>query len=358
MRARTLNLSSSEHQELRTILHRDPRPYLRERASALLQIAAGSSVAAVARGGLLRARHRETVLIWLNEFNTHASCARVPPRGALFPPQDTQRASLLEQLHQSPRAWGEPRSRWTLRLMSLHLDEVRGLSQSGVWRRLQKWRLTRRRTRAHQTSPDPAYRAKVRLLALNQQAAARGELELLYGDEHTYYRQPLKAQVWHPKGGGGAGQPTRARSCQTNTKRRTLAALNARTGQVIWKGGSKTRVPAICLWLKQVRAAYPDKRVVLVWDNWPVHSHQKVLACAWEQQIESVWLPTYAPWLNPIEKMWKWLVADVLSAHRHCDDGSSCAGRSSSSWNGSPSLPWNCSDTADYCRIGVSRCNR
>ena len=22
-------------------------------------------------------------------------------------------------------------------------------------------------------------------------------------------------------------------------------------------------------------------------------------------------------WLNPIEKMWKWLVADVLSAHRH-----------------------------------------
>jgi hypothetical protein len=29
-----------------------------------------------------------------------------------------------------------------------------------------------------------------------------------------------------------------------------------------------------------------------------------------------VWLPTYAPWLNPIEKLWRWLRQDVLKMHR------------------------------------------
>jgi len=60
-----------------------------------------------------------------------------------------------------------------------------------------------------------------------------------------------------------------------------------------------------------------QERVVLVWDNWPVHLHPKVLECAHEQGIELVFLPTYSPWLNPIEKLWKWLKADVLTAHRH-----------------------------------------
>ena len=253
----------------------------------------------------------------LTSMNRLAKSARVPLRAALFPPQDEQRAQLLRQLHQSPRLWGESRSRWTLKLMGLHLEAVQGLSESGVWRRLQKWRLTRRRTRAHLTSPDEAYRSKVVLLERAKAASAAGEIELLYGDEHTFYRQPLAGTVWHDKGGGGAGQPTRKRACGTNTKRRTLAAMNARTGQLIWKGCSKTGVPQICLWLRQVRAANGNRRVVLVWDNWPVHYHPKVLACASEENIELLWLPTYAPWLNPLEKMWKWLVADVLSAHRH-----------------------------------------
>lgn len=33
-------------------------------------------------------------------------------------------------------------------------------------------------------------------------------------------------------------------------------------------------------------------------------------------QIELVWLPTYAPWLNPTEKLWAWLKSDVLKMHR------------------------------------------
>ena len=33
-------------------------------------------------------------------------------------------------------------------------------------------------------------------------------------------------------------------------------------------------------------------------------------------RIEPVWLPTYAPWLNPIEKLWRWLRQEVLKMQR------------------------------------------
>ena len=35
-----------------------------------------------------------------------------------------------------------------------------------------------------------------------------------------------------------------------------------------------------------------------------------------------MWLPTYAPWLNPIEKLWRWLRQDQLYVHRLAQDWS------------------------------------
>jgi hypothetical protein len=43
---------------------RDPKPYRRERATALLKIAAGQPAAVVARSGLLRPRDPDTVYSW------------------------------------------------------------------------------------------------------------------------------------------------------------------------------------------------------------------------------------------------------------------------------------------------------
>jgi hypothetical protein len=37
-------------------------------------------------------------------------------------------------------------------------------------------------------------------------------------------------------------------------------------------------------------------------------------------QIEVVWLPTYAPWLNPTHKLWRLKRAQVLTLHRLAGD--------------------------------------
>ena len=74
----------------------------------------------------------------------------------------------------------------------------------------------------------------------------------------------------------------------------------------------------------------------MIQDNWSIHTHADVLAALerWPR-IEPVWLPTYAPWLNPIEKLWRWLRQDVLKLHRLAGDWAG-AGRVNHSWASSP----------------------
>jgi hypothetical protein len=65
---RTLVLAPEQEAELVRVRDRDPRPYLRERAAALLKVASGMSPHAVARSGLLKPRDPDTVYAWLDGY--------------------------------------------------------------------------------------------------------------------------------------------------------------------------------------------------------------------------------------------------------------------------------------------------
>ncbi len=65
---RTLQLSASQRQDLLAARDHDARPYVRERAAALLKIADGQSAHAVARHGLLKPRDPDTVYSWLTWY--------------------------------------------------------------------------------------------------------------------------------------------------------------------------------------------------------------------------------------------------------------------------------------------------
>ena len=61
--------------------------------------------------------------------------------------------------------------------------------------------------------------------------------------------------------------------------------------------------------------------IYVVQDNWSIHRHDDVLTALQQlPRLEPVWLPTYAPWLNPIEKVWRWLRQDQLYLHRLASD--------------------------------------
>jgi transposase len=63
-----LALTEAQGAELRRARDTHPKPYVRERAAALLKLADGQSAPQVARRGLLRPRRTGTVYDWKRRF--------------------------------------------------------------------------------------------------------------------------------------------------------------------------------------------------------------------------------------------------------------------------------------------------
>lgn len=190
-------------------------------------------------------------------------------------------------------------------------------------------------------SPDEEYEQKEAFLHQVLQKQNPGVVEVLFQDEFTYYadaevgsdfallkEQPLAQLPWK-----GSDQ-------------RICGALNAWDGAVTVKINRKIGVKEFIQFLEQLTQRYPDaQKIYLVVDNCPMHFHPNVLAALVEQEhtfkyhlppswkkvqpkaqyrqmninIQMVPLPTYASWLNPIEKLWKLLKKELLQLHPYAN---------------------------------------
>ena len=191
---------------------------------------------------------------------------------------------------------------------------------SGIWRVLKQWGVRYKRGRHYVHSPDPDYLQK-RDFAQQCVEAARREyprIITLYMDEVTYYRQPSLASDWCRR--GASEQPLARFSYAKNTRGRVVATLDVVTGQVIFAQGAKIGLQQLARFYRTLREHYPQAQVIhVIQDNWPIHFYPQVAAAATAAQVEMVSLPTYAPWLNPVEKLWRKLKQEVLHLHRLSD---------------------------------------
>ena len=142
---------------------------------------------------------------------------------------------------------------------------------------------------------------------------------MLYQDECSLYRQPSQGWLWASM---GRRQPRISFAAKGNTRTRVIGALNAITGAVhhqqTWVVDRRTYGRFVLAAAKHYPAA---TKIYVIGDNWPVHTHPDAQALlAQDPRIEWVSLPTYAPWLNPIEKVWRWLRQTLVHAHPYADD--------------------------------------
>jgi len=212
---------------------------------------------------------------------------------------------------------GPAPSRWTLRTIRTSVEWLTAYTLSGVWRVLQTCGLGLHASCARLFSPDPDYRSKVRRLHRCLRDAARhpDTVVALFLDEFGYQRWPEVAPTW----GLEAAVAQRAGN---NQQWRTIGALNALTGQVNYLDGYIVGRQQVIQFYAQLDRAYPAVDLLyVIQDNWNIHTHPDVLTTLDRYpRIRPVWLPTYAPWLNPIEKLWRWLRQDVLKMHRWVED--------------------------------------
>ncbi len=249
------------------------------------------------------------------------------PSGGCF----DRKEEVIERLRQGPAEEarqevavgpaGPAPSRWTLRTIRATFDCLGGYSLSGVWHVLTSLDLELRSAQVQRYSPDPKYAAKeAQLYECSREAAARpAEVVALFLDEMGYHRWPEPATDW---ASAAPLPPPLTQPAGTNQQWRIVGALNALTGRVDYLENYIVGRQQLSEIYRRLDRVYADaRRIYLIQDNWSVHQHPEVLATlAALPRLEAVWLPTYAPWLNPIEKVWRWLRQDVLKLHRLAAD--------------------------------------
>ena len=253
---------------------------------------------------------------------------RVGTAGGYFAEVEAVQEELLETLRAGPGeaarremavgASGPAPSRWSLRTIRASVEWLTNYTLSGVWRVLQSCGLELHSSCARLFSPDPDYASKVRRLHRCLRDAARhpDAVVALFLDEFGYQRWPEVAPTW-------GVEVAVAQRAGNNQQWRTIGALNALTGQVNYLDGYIVGRQQVIQFYSRLDRAYPKKVEVIyvIQDNWNIHTHPDVLtALADYPRIKPVWLPTYAPWLNPIEKLWRWLRQDILKMHRWVED--------------------------------------
>jgi transposase len=323
---RTLSLTEKEREKLIEHRDHDSRPYVRERCAAMLKIAKGKSPHWVSQHGLLKKRDPDTVYNWLDYYEEEGLAGLIAhrhggnQRGGF---DQEKKDALLERLRQGPgeearqaagiNQDGPTPNCWTLRTIRASVEWLRDYTLSGVWRVLQRLGINLRRGRIQQYSPDPDYEAKVEYIwmCLRHAAQEPEEAVVLFLDEMGYYRWPEVGSDW------GKEMPVAERQETKQQKWRLIGAINAVTGEVEHLDGYIVGRAKVIEMYQQIAERYADvSHIYVIQDNWNIHKHEDVMEALEElPRIEPVWLPTYAPWLNPIEKLWKWLRKDVLKLH-------------------------------------------
>ena len=372
----TICLTEEQQEQLEQIRDTDKRPYMRERAAALLKIAEGTTPRQVALNGLHKPRQPDTVYQWVNRYLDEGIDGLVIKSGrgrkpAYSPKYETDaeaKEAILHIVRRDPSVFASSsmasssmasssltssslfaslESRWSLSRIANECDWLQVSTVSGMSKLLKRLRISYKRGRSYIHSPDPDYQQKMDIIAqcLLKAWYAPDIYALLYQDEFGFYRQPSIANNYEAMGNI---QPLARRSHGPNAECRGIGALNPVTGQVIYHQASKVNIKELTVFYDMIVDDCPDlETIYLVQDNWSVHFHPDVLAHLQPQHLEfpvhvpDHWpkkptararhanlpikilqLPTYASWANPIEKLWRWVRQTVIHLHRLSDDWS------------------------------------
>jgi putative transposase len=108
--------------------------------------------------------------------------------------------------------------------------------------------------------------------------------------------------MWSPK-----GQQVMIRTPGQPTKHYGIGAVNYHTGETTVIVRKHKRRPEIAELLQLLVDKHPTGTIYVAWDNANTHEDDEVEAMvrAAAGRLVLLYLPTYSPWLNPIEMLWR-----------------------------------------------------
>lgn len=223
-------------------------------------------------------------------------------------------------MEQEPRESGQPFSTWTCAdlLRELVQEGFQAVSVETIRAHLRRLGYRVLRPVLSIASPDPEYKSKARRLKRYKKAAKNGEILLFFQDEIDLNLLPGVLRCWTLE-----GTQRKVMTPGVNKKLYGFGAVNYLTGQTIYRIEDHKNSASFCAFVEQFMQAvlhspdYHGQKIVLVVDNFIIHHSKKTLKFLekYADQLMLLALPTYSPWLNLIELLWKHLRRKVTHNH-------------------------------------------
>jgi putative transposase len=133
-----------------------------------------------------------------------------------------------------------------------------------------------------------------------------------YSDEFNISWFPTLRAMWSPK-----GQQVMIRTPGQPKKHYGIGAVNYHTGETVVLIRKRKRRLEIAELLQTLLDKHPTGTIYIAWDNATTHQDDEVEAVvrAAAGRLVLLYLPTYSPWLNPIEMLWRHYRREVT----HCE---------------------------------------
>lgn len=133
-----------------------------------------------------------------------------------------------------------------------------------------------------------------------------------YADEFNLSWLPTLRAMWSPK-----GQQIMIPTPAQPKKWYGLGAVNYHTGETVVHIRRRKRRMETAELLQAILDRHPSGTVYVAWDNASTHMDDEVEAVvrAAAGRLILLYLPTYSPWLNPIEMLWRHFRREVT----HCE---------------------------------------
>jgi putative transposase len=210
--------------------------------------------------------------------------------------------SIQALLKTAPRAVGWCRTRWSCATLAVELQVRRGIEVSAEtlrhWLHELGWEWKRAKVAAKDDDP-----ARVEKLARIRVAfeQLRAGVALFFTDELDINLLPKLGYQWMPK-----GEQVKVLTPGTNEKRYLAGALDLTTGTITQCVWYRKQTGLFLDLLETLDRTYPAPRfshLTVVADNAKIHHAQKVQQwLTTHPRFELLYLPTYCPRANPIER--------------------------------------------------------
>ena len=101
------------------------------------------------------------------------------------------------------------------------------------------------------------------------------------------------------------------------TKHYGIGGVNYHSGETVVIFRRRKRRSQIAEFLQHLLDAHPQETIYVAWDNVNTHQDDEVEAVVRSAagRLVLMYLPTYSPWLNPIEMLWRHFRREVT----HCE---------------------------------------